>query len=588
MNVMMTPEAQAKFRPRRRHRKSRNGCAECKRRRIKCDETKPSCSRCILTMQKCIYASTSPPTHLPAAPEHTRSQSQLSISLPTPSPRSGLSPSPLLFEISLPVSHLSLSPPPQLSPPPTIPIDTTDTALYHHYLQHTSHNLTCNVTDHRALQICLPTLALKSRTVYHSLLALSAACMACDMIYADPPPDVGTVTTILMTGYRHYNLASERLRQLVSRPSAATAEPLLGAPPLLVPFVTSAQQINHWISNRTGSQLQQQPFQNPAQGPGPVQKRLNSTPRDVIVISRGISATIRALAAATSPVTTPTPSHHQFEITTPEALDSMDDYTSIPTSPTLSLPPSHTHPMYHLIKTTSAPAFAKLQSRVDSALYTHPHPHTQTTSPSAGALSACAEAFTILTHLRNGVFPTDPLSPPALPDSMTLMPTLPQVPTWLAKFTARPSTPSSTGHMTRPLLSFLVHAPSAYLDFVLPLLDRRLEGPSHPQNKHSPSPSGGELELDVEQTLALDIYAHWSVLMILVGAESWWIGKLPHITLSGMVVAFGDGFVSRFFTSDSLSVSGNRNGIADAEGEGDGEWWPGSMLRIEREIGRYR
>ncbi|KAL4805910.1 hypothetical protein BDV18DRAFT_140153 [Aspergillus unguis] len=515
---------QAKFRPRRRHRKSRNGCMECKRRRIKCDEVKPSCSRCILTMQQCIYGNTQP--------------DQL---LPTPSPRTSSleRQSPPLLE-SL---HLSQK----------VEVDTSDTALYHHYLTHTSKTLTANKTDHHAIQICLPTLALKSKTVFHSILALSAACLCCDMIYSDTEPDVSTVSHILMTGYRHYNLASERLRELISRPSAANAEPLLAAPPALVPFVTASQQINHWLSNRGAPHFHSL---SPAQS----QKLLTCTPRDVIVISRGISATIRALEQANlSPETCFSPPK--------EEIDSMDEYTCSSPESHVETPPSHKHPMYHIIARTSQSAFAKLQDRIDSALFF-------SSSPS-DALTACADAFKVLDTLREAVFPSSHSNQP-LPPSMTKSPTLPQVPSWLAHFTARPSTPTSSGYMTRPFLSFLVQAPYAYLELVLPLLDKRLEGPSTPSPHQSPI---GEVELNVEQALALDIYAHWSVLMILVGEESWWIGKLPDITLSGMVNRYGEGFVNSL-----LLGSGNENG----NGNGEGEWWPGSMLRVEREVGRYR
>ncbi|KAL4995530.1 hypothetical protein BDV10DRAFT_196609 [Aspergillus recurvatus] len=540
---MLTAEVPSKFRPRRRHRKSRNGCAECKRRRIKCDEVKPSCSRCLLTMQKCIYAPTAPTTQASAAPPPQSHRNQLSLSLATPSPPSKLSPSPLPFE----TSHIPSSSPVQQGL--RFDVDTSDTGLYHHYLQHTSRNLTGNRQDYHAIQICLPTLALRSKTVYHSMLALSAACMCCDMIYKDPPPDVAAVSDTLMAGYRHYNLASERLRELISRPSAANAEPLLAAPPMLVPFVTSSQQINHWISNRTAGAGQQ------------FQKRLSSTPRDVIVISRGISATIRALATSTSP-------HPQ--LATSEALDSMDDHRAIafPPLPSTPPPPSHFHPMYPIIKSTSQPAFSKLQGRLNLALIYDP------ANPS---LSACADAFEALSVLRAGVFPPDPSSPPALPPSMIEMPTLPQVPPWLSSFTARPSIPSPTEHMTRPFLSFLVHAPQAYLDCVLPLLAQRLEGPrpSRTRNKKE-----AEAVLNVEQALALDIYAHWSVLMFLVGEESWWIGKLPDITLTGLVNRFGDDFVRRLWP--------DCDGNGEAGGEREGEWWPGSMLRIHRELGRYR
>lgn len=37
------------------HRKVRSGCIQCKRRRVKCDETRPNCRRCIKVQQPCSY-----------------------------------------------------------------------------------------------------------------------------------------------------------------------------------------------------------------------------------------------------------------------------------------------------------------------------------------------------------------------------------------------------------------------------------------------------------------------------------------------------------------------------------------------------
>ncbi|KAJ8115213.1 hypothetical protein OPT61_g3095 [Boeremia exigua] len=51
--------APAKIR-RKSHRKSRNGCARCKRRRIKCDETKPECARCVEFGTVCDYNTAAP------------------------------------------------------------------------------------------------------------------------------------------------------------------------------------------------------------------------------------------------------------------------------------------------------------------------------------------------------------------------------------------------------------------------------------------------------------------------------------------------------------------------------------------------
>ncbi|KAF1829542.1 putative C6 finger domain protein [Decorospora gaudefroyi] len=44
---------------RRSHKKSRDGCLQCKRRHVKCDENRPRCRLCILSDRKCSFASLS-------------------------------------------------------------------------------------------------------------------------------------------------------------------------------------------------------------------------------------------------------------------------------------------------------------------------------------------------------------------------------------------------------------------------------------------------------------------------------------------------------------------------------------------------
>jgi len=50
---------------RRGHTKSRRGCYNCKRRRIKCQETQPACGHCVKTGLKCEYPSLPQITHQP-------------------------------------------------------------------------------------------------------------------------------------------------------------------------------------------------------------------------------------------------------------------------------------------------------------------------------------------------------------------------------------------------------------------------------------------------------------------------------------------------------------------------------------------
>ncbi|KAL4928783.1 Zn(II)2Cys6 transcription factor domain-containing protein [Aspergillus undulatus] len=54
-----TKQVNQKIRSRRTHRKSRNGCENCKKRRVKCDEKKPICNNCLLHSIECDFQASS-------------------------------------------------------------------------------------------------------------------------------------------------------------------------------------------------------------------------------------------------------------------------------------------------------------------------------------------------------------------------------------------------------------------------------------------------------------------------------------------------------------------------------------------------
>ncbi|KAH8819927.1 hypothetical protein F5884DRAFT_762171 [Xylogone sp. PMI_703] len=55
-----TAASQPVVKPRRPHHKSRTGCIQCKQRKIKCDETKPTCNKCDHYGTACSYLQTHP------------------------------------------------------------------------------------------------------------------------------------------------------------------------------------------------------------------------------------------------------------------------------------------------------------------------------------------------------------------------------------------------------------------------------------------------------------------------------------------------------------------------------------------------
>ncbi|GFF68415.1 hypothetical protein IFM47457_02054 [Aspergillus lentulus] len=81
--------------PRRAHKKSRNGCLECKRRHIKCNENRPICSNCTVSERVCEYGINVFKVTRPVdSPNCSAASASLSPATNLPSGRSSLSPNP--------------------------------------------------------------------------------------------------------------------------------------------------------------------------------------------------------------------------------------------------------------------------------------------------------------------------------------------------------------------------------------------------------------------------------------------------------------------------------------------------------------
>ncbi|KAF2494702.1 hypothetical protein BU16DRAFT_527705 [Lophium mytilinum] len=107
----MTPTAVSGASGQRRpHRKSRSGCQQCKQRKIKCDERKPSCSHYRRLQSWCSLSGT---LSTASSASDVRAKSSVSEQLPgiSDGPLSAFSPSrgsPTATRISLEVKNLGL------------------------------------------------------------------------------------------------------------------------------------------------------------------------------------------------------------------------------------------------------------------------------------------------------------------------------------------------------------------------------------------------------------------------------------------------------------------------------------------------
>ncbi|KFA47748.1 hypothetical protein S40293_07129 [Stachybotrys chartarum IBT 40293] len=126
-----TPGAGAGAKTRRTHRKSRNGCSECKRRHIRCDEGRPSCTNCTIAERVCSFplSSSAHPAVVSASSSSPQSIPQQPLpAIPSrspvpPSASPGYQPPPPMASAS---SSASLGPllhhqPPQSPQPPPLP-----------------------------------------------------------------------------------------------------------------------------------------------------------------------------------------------------------------------------------------------------------------------------------------------------------------------------------------------------------------------------------------------------------------------------------------------------------------------------------
>ncbi|KAH7190935.1 hypothetical protein DER44DRAFT_851035, partial [Fusarium oxysporum] len=108
---------------RRAHNKSRLGCRVCKQRKIKCDEGKPACDRCVTTGRQCSYLRDAPDiptpasslsvpsrdaTHLPTTPQLTPVAHDATASLHHPDEQPPCLDNPSLTENRFSLAHLQL------------------------------------------------------------------------------------------------------------------------------------------------------------------------------------------------------------------------------------------------------------------------------------------------------------------------------------------------------------------------------------------------------------------------------------------------------------------------------------------------
>ncbi|KAF7714731.1 Sterol uptake control protein 2 [Penicillium ucsense] len=202
---------------RRPHRKSRHGCLECKRRRVKCDEIRPTCSNCAKRHSECEYGSSTSLLWANEEPIVSRQSASRTSGSDNGQPSDSVLSSPSTD--SLHVGMLSRLGGDGLSTPtaaamststPTTALNLPDLELMMHWCNDTYQTLSRNESTDRVWRNAVPEEALSHPFLMHGILALSALHLA------RTGPDPSRKTAFLNRAVTHQNQSLALFRELLS------------------------------------------------------------------------------------------------------------------------------------------------------------------------------------------------------------------------------------------------------------------------------------------------------------------------------------------------------------------------------------
>ncbi|KAK3389403.1 putative C6 transcription factor [Podospora didyma] len=599
---------------RRSHRKSRYGCTKCKERRIKCDELKPKCSRCNKMNLTCQYPKRQPEGVLgsdeswllideqidplllqldssarsPVSPDSS-CHSSAAAGSPLPSTSNGPSSQSLML---LPAQGRRFDSP--LRSPVAQALPPVEYDLFKHYLEHTSKDMTVDEGDQYTLQIGIPNLACQSKPLMRSVLALAAACKCSDII-AQPyvsHQDRSQVIELVSLGHDYH---MESLREIqATLTEARQYDNVLANAIMMGMYGSASHSVRIWLV-KTAS-LDDPPLDHliPRHSQWITFYRavdlayiglLHDTPHvdDTMRLSPSRSLMDPALTGNTN-------AQMRYEY---KVLSRVDLPRTSPIS----------HVLSPILAATVGSALARLrekgseiavivQASEDGVMGNHYQgnhyqgdPNNLPTAHGNSDVQACITALAVFSSVVTATFPVEGSSAATAAahrnsfaadlESIDPLGRLAEVSPWLRTFTARATFMLPSRVPRRLIVSFIHKVPTRYLSMVEEMLGiiRNQNAPG--ENDDVEMKWGGSWtssirpEPSLAHQLAIDIFAHWLVLVILLD-NVWWIGGIGAWELGRIVSIRKD---ERW---------------ANCLWNVDQDWWPESMFEVNRQLEKHR
>lgn len=435
-------------------------------------------------------------------------------------------------------------------------LDATELDLLSHYLTHTSHNIPFDDLDHYALSVGIPNIALKSRPVMSSLIALAAACKCHDLVKSNTSLEgqaVMEVQELLTLAERHHRSSLQHIQ--VAMAHSDCYDNILANAALMVLYASASHSVRVHLATsakRSGQKLPNQLL--------PQHSQWMSFTRAAHIASTAIlDGIVERVTNIQSNTDTPSPS-----IYTP-ALPNQNLKGTVILSPQDGPTEKTRHLFLPLVVSTYTQALEILRIKAEStaALCELLEASTCNHLP----LDACLKALSVLQTCASDALSTEntvgrhgsPISEPLV------LKHIKKVSPWVGEYMASVTSMKSPKALRRTVMSFLNKAPAEFLNLVQSMLDSSF---AETGIENTMAPSSPEPQISLSNSmrlLSMDIFAHWLVLVMLLDGV-WWIGGIGQWEL-GRVIALIKPQVSLHQPIDTRET-----------------WWPESMHCVKLEL----
>lgn len=445
-------------------------------------------------------------------------------------------------------------------------LDARDLELLSHYLSHTSRSIAYDRDDLYALHVGIPNLAFGSKALMSSMLALAAACQCHDLLEAaaaepprtpgpDPGPDMPRIRELLVLAEQHHAASLRQIQEDI--PSTERYDHVLANAALMFLYGSAS----HWVRIRLVRVCEAGNSGGTSQLPGefvPVRSQWMSLIRAVHSAYVGLLADQAQNPGAAG--------MSDRERSSPPRVD----FSNVDVMYPQDGPCEETRRLFlPIVAATSRSALSKLRTRAKQV--------ERDAGPNNASFQACMESLAVFESIlgetfqektHTGLSPetpgsqTDDKREPGYPHSLGR---LSNVAPWLRTYTARVTMNSTDSRpLRRTVNAFINRVPTAYLHMVQATLE---DIPVH--KSQGTTRKDGDTRDDSVHRLAMDIFAHWLVLVLLLDGV-WWIGGIGAWELGRVVEYMREG--GRV----------GRNGEEESEA-----WWPESMYNIRMELSRH-